>query len=476
MNRRPDSSRPFPHRPQPATPIPARAATLALAFAGILAFLPGPTAGGAEARPPADFALAGDWTVVVRVPAAPGHPAAEATLAVPPPEAVTIRNERHDSLPMFNPNTGGWVRGAQLRGVRAQETTTPFLLDPTSLEVRLSPEPDAPPLVRGRDYEADLDWGTVGRKEGGNLGEGQPVYASYRYTPLRLHAVVRDAAGHIVLRPGEPRSAAPEVPALAPGDRHLGNLWIPGRVPRLAASHLFPILESAYPEPPRPVPSIAESRLPRTFAKLRSGAPVRILAWGDSVTDGGYVPDPARNRWQEQFAGRLRAAYPKAQIELVTEAWGGRNTGSYLAEPPGSPHNYREKVLAAKPDLVVSEFVNDAGLNPDQVEQVYGRFLADFRELGAEWIILTPHYVRPDWMGLDRERDIDDDPRPYVAGLRRFAERHTDGLALADAARRYGRLWRQGIPYTALMLNSINHPDARGMAIFADALMELFPR
>lgn len=25
------------------------------------------------------------------------------------------------------------------------------------------------------------------------------------------------------------------------------------------------------------------------------------------------------------------------------------------------------------------------------------------------------------------------------------------------------------------MLNSINHPDARGMAIFADALMELFP-
>jgi hypothetical protein len=25
------------------------------------------------------------------------------------------------------------------------------------------------------------------------------------------------------------------------------------------------------------------------------------------------------------------------------------------------------------------------------------------------------------------------------------------------------------------MVNSINHPDARGMKIFADALMELFP-
>jgi hypothetical protein len=158
---------------------------------------------------------------------------------------------------------------------------------------------------------------------------------------------------------------------------------------------------------------------------------------------------------------------------LVTEAWGGRNTASYLAEPPGSTHNYAEKVLGARADLIVSEFVNDAGLMPDQVEQRYSRLRADFRRIDAEWIILTPHYVRPDWMGLTRERDIDDDPRPYVAGLRQFARQH--GVALADASVRYGRLWRQGIPYSTLMLNSINHPDARGMKIFADSLMELFP-
>ena len=47
--------------------------------------------------------------------------------------------------------------------------------------------------------------------------------------------------------------------------------------------------------------------------------------------------------------------------------------------------------------------------------------------------------------------------------------------AVRGLARRYGRLWRQGIPYNTLMLNCINHPDYRGMRIFADALMELFP-
>lgn len=191
------------------------------------------------------------------------------------------------------------------------------------------------------------------------------------------------------------------------------------------------------------------------------------------MTECQYIPAWEKNRWQAQFVTRLREHFQKANIELITEAWGGRNTGSYLGEPPGSVHNYREKVLGAKPDLIVSEFVNDAGLNPPQVAERYGKLLADFQGLGAEWIILTPHYVRPDWMGLTREREVDDDPRPYVKGLREFAAKNQ--VALADASLRYGRLWRQGLPYNTLMLNSINHPDTRGMKLFADALMELFP-
>ena len=120
----------------------------------------------------------------------------------------------------------------------------------------------------------------------------------------------------------------------------------------------------------------------------------------------------------------------------------------------------------------ISEFVNDASLQSSQVEERYIRLMADFQTIGAEWIILTPHYVRPDRRRLTREREIDEHPRPYVAGLRQFAAQHD--VALADASLRYGRLWRQGVPYNALMVNAINHPDARGMRIFADALMALF--
>ena len=299
------------------------------------------------------------------------------------------------------------------------------------------------------------------------------MFISYAYTPARLDSIVQDATGAIALRRGEPHIATPHPPTLSEGETRLVNVFLERQADALAADCLYPILESGFPEPTQSGASVAERLLPRTLARLENGEPLKVLAWGDSVTDGGFLDDPARERWQCQFVERLRERHPKSPIHLVTEAWGGRNTSLYLAEPPGSIHNYQEKVLEAKPDLIVMEFVNDAGLPADIYEERHRKLLEDFRRIGAEWIILTPHYIRPDWMGLTRQREIDEDPRPYVAFLRKFAAQNH--IALADASLRYGRLWRQGIPYNTMMKNNINHPDARGMRIFADSLIALFP-
>ncbi len=422
----------------------------------------------AEQSPPT-LKLAGDWQVQV----SSGGQAEAVTLDVAPPNEFTVKAEKHDQLPLFNPGTAGWIKGAALRGVVAQECTSFGMLDPASVVVRTATQADARRLEQGKDYQVDPDWGTIGRVAGGSLGENQAVYIDYRYAAMRLDSIVLTGAGKIELRQGKPHVSLPEPPTLKDGERRLANVYLSGRMAKLEAQNLFPILEAAYPEQPKSSPSVAERLLPKTLAKLRSGSPVRILAWGDSVTVGTFVPDSDHNRWQAQFVERLQTQFPQAKIELLTEAWGGRSTASYLAEPPGSPHNYQEKVLGVKPDLVVSEFVNDAGLTPEQVEERYSKFLADFTAIGAEWIILTPHYVRPDWMGLTAQRDIDSDPRPYVAGVRQFAASHK--VALGDASLRWGRLWRQGIPYNTLNMNTINHPNPLGMKLFADSLMVLFP-
>jgi lysophospholipase L1-like esterase len=416
------------------------------------------------------LALAGDWQLRV----SGSRFGSNITVSVEPPVARIVVAELYERLPPFNSNAGGgWTKGAPLRGLIAQECTTPGLLDPASLSLRAGAAPDSMLFEPGKDYGVDPAWGTIGRLPGGRIAQDQPVFASYRHGLLRIDSLTATPEGRLVVRRGEPRSAAPRPPLIEAGETVLANIWIPGQISKLTQDHLFPILETAFPTPAKPSPSPAETLLPKTMAKLRQGSPVRVLAWGDSVTDGSFLPQGLAGRWQNRFAAQLQSRFPNAKIELITEAWGGRNTTSYLQEPPGSPHNYKEKVLGAKPDLIVSEFVNDAGLTPDEVEQRYSRLLADFQGIDAEWIVLTPHYVRPDWMGLTKERDCDEDPRPYVKGLRQFAAKH--GVALADASLRFGRLWRQGIPYNTLMLNSINHPDDRGMNLFADAILELFP-
>jgi len=430
--------------------------------------------GGAAGLP---MALAGDFALragpgevevdgkLVRVPKA-------AALPVAPPEVVTVTDEAHDRLPFFNDKAAPWTKGANLRGVTTQETTAADMLVPDSVRVTLA-KGDGQALAPDEDYGIDRRWGTFGRLEGGALGEATPVFVDYQYGVCRIDSVVVDAAGKVSLIAGKSHVNVPWPPEVPAGQTRVANVWVPGRLPKLTEANLFPILDDAYPEPPQPQPTPAERFVPKALAKLRSSAKLTILAWGDSVTVGTFVPNWQQNRWQEQFVTRLKERFPQANIELVTVARGGRNIQSFLNEPPGSQYNYKEQVLDRKPDLIVSEFVNDAYLDPAGVERMYGQRLTDFAGIGAEWIIQTPHYVRPDWMGLTSERDCDDDPRPYVKGLREFAAKHK--VALADASLRWGHLWRQGIPCTTLLLNAINHPDRRGMKLFADALMALFP-
>lgn len=420
------------------------------------------------------FELRGDWTLGVRVhdsAAIPRLRTGSVTLGITPAAILTVEHENCGALPVYNTRVGGWARGYRPLALRTQETIAAGLLDPRSLVLRDGPTSASRVLQPGSDYIADLDWGTFGRPESATAPD-KPVYASYRHGTTRLDSIVVTGDGRIIVREGVPHVAVPAPPQLNAGEIRLANVYVAGRVSRLTLDDLFPILESAYPEPPRHDPAPAAKLLPRTLAKLTNGEPLRLLAWGDSVTEATYLPSPVTERWQAQLVARLKQRFPRAKIELITEAWGGRNTDCYLAEPPGSPHNFQEKVLAARPDLIVSEFVNDGGFSLEKTANQYRRLLADFRSIDAEWIILTPHYVKPDWMGLTRQRNIDEDPRAYVHGLRAFAG--ANSIALADAARRWGRLWRQGVPYMTLHLNAINHPNADGMRLFVDSVMELF--
>lgn len=393
----------------------------------------------------------------------------EATLDVAPPEMLTVKDEAYTSLPEFDEKAGGWMRGAKVHALIAEECSATDELVTESFTLRPSPG-DSTPFKPGTDYRLDDRWATFGRLPGGAIGPQTAVYASYEYQYGRIDSIVVDKAGGVSLLRGTPHVATPLPPAPPAGSVTIANVWIPGRLAALTPDNIYPILELHYPHYARNRMAVAATLLPKTWAKLRTGKPLSVLAWGDSVTEGGAASDVA-HRYQSRFVARLGQKFKKSPITLTTCAWGGRCSDNFLHEPPGSPHNFEEKVIGAHPDLIVMEFVNDGYLTPAQVEEKYSWFQKRFQEIGAEWIIVTPHYIRPDWMNAPSVR-VETDPRPFVAALKEFGARHN--VAVADASVRWGHLLREGIPYITLLGNNINHPDDRGHELFADALMDLF--
>lgn len=386
---------------------------------------------------------------------------------IPPSEIVQVRDEEHGAVPVFNLQTGGWARGAKLSRLITEECTATGLLVPESVCVKPA-SGEAAPFLLDKDYALDPFWATFGRVEGGAIAGNQPVFVDYDYSPCRLHSVVIDNAGKARLVLGEPGMGSQYPPEPGAGGVAVVNVWVPGRTEQLTDESLFPIQFQSWPiHPPQ-----AEQLLPKTLAKLRAGEPVTIVAWGDSVTNGGGVGNRTDEWYQNQFHKLLQARFPKSAITLKTAAWGGGNSNGYMTAPAGGEHDFVRDVLDPKPDLITIEFVNDAYLQGEAMEQHYNLIMERLLGIGAEVALITPHLVRPDWMGVNTLK-FDNDPRPYVADLRTFAAKNH--VALADASLEWTCLWRNGIPYVTLEANSINHPDVRGHEIFARCLMGLFP-
>jgi len=279
--------------------------------------------------------------------------------------------------------------------------------------------------------------------------------------------------GLVSIKKGTPHISAPVPPAPDAGKTAIAHVLADYHARRLDKDDIFPILET----PAQAVTATTRGRIPKTLAKLKAGQPVTIVCLGDSVTAGGNASLP-EFRYVDVFAKGLRERFPAAQIDVQNISAGGSASRHWLHP---DKHPYRglkgdanparfERVIAAKPDLLTIEFVNDAGLTPAQVEESYGDILNRLKPLGTEVILITPHFTMLRMMGFQDMRG--NEKRPYVLALREFATRHQ--LGLADASARWEHLAKEGIPYLTLLDNTINHPDDRGHRLFAEELWKCF--
>ena len=426
----------------------------------------------------------GDWALKVKAGRIEGVDPSfrireDVVLGVSGPELNQVRGELHEALPIWAPDDRfGWMQGERLISLITDECTAPGLLVSESVKVRpvkddVQKRGQFEFFTQGSDYSLDPLWGAVGRIEGGRIEEDTAVLIDYDYYPCRLDSLVLTNKGELFIRKGVPAVNRISPPELHEDEIAVANLWFYGHTDTLSQESIYPIeREKASSSLTQAAGKTqAEDLLPKTLAKLRSGEPLSILAWGDSVTAMGK-DDPDGEFFQNAFVKELKKRFAKASIALHTAGWGGSLSQMWFDAPKGGEYDFQRDCLDLKPDLVMIEFVNDAKLSKVETFEQYSRIVDEFSSIDSEIILITPHFIRHDWMEMSSMK-CDDDPRPYVQGLREFATKYD--IALADASKYWSGLWRKGIPYIIYLPNSINHPDGRGHALFVKALLELFP-
>jgi lysophospholipase L1-like esterase len=154
-----------------------------------------------------------------------------------------------------------------------------------------------------------------------------------------------------------------------------------------------------------PVPQYKGAQMPCTMAKLKAKAPLKIVAFGMSITRGMDVSSydtvpPYMPTYVDLFARELRKAYHYNRIKLFNAGlpgsvvdWGAQYAGKY--------------VNPLKPDLVILDFgMNDFWrLTPDQFKGYMQTIIKKIKAANpkVEFILLSNMKFDPDYV-LDSDK------------------------------------------------------------------------
>lgn len=223
------------------------------------------------------------------------------------------------------------------------------------------------------------------------------------------------------------------------------------RFPGFGNGGWFAFVDYAFtPTDDWPVQAPQTALLPATQAKLRAGAAVKLVAFGDSITAGGDATLPEWVFWQ-RWAHALRQRHPQARITAVNGATGGDSTFQGL-------ERLEEKVLKEQPDLVLVGFgMNDhnvGGPAPAQFRtnlvQIVGRIRA---ATSAEVVLFSAFPPNPQWKFGSQRMAL------FAEATRQAAEEAR--CAYADVYTNWQRLAGRKKPED-LLGNNINHPNDFG--------------
>ncbi len=383
------------------------------------------------------------------------HIAGDTELSVDLPDKIIVASEEHV---LSDEKPEAYVIGTMLKrtiGTIDTNLRMPEAIIPDSVVVH-SEKVGGSVYVEGTDYFLDRYYGGISRLETGSISKDQTVYVDYAVFLQRIDLVQVDAEGVACIKKGESAAACPDFPSPCDGYSPIAYIYLPFRMDSITDSDIYQQPESDLTW--RDFIRVSgREYLRNTSERLKTGKSVSIVCWGDSVTEG-CSPSTHEKCYVELFRAGLQARYPQADIKVINAGIGGTHASARLGE-------FDEEVLAYDPDLITVEYVNDVAQERETTLSSWIEFIrrARAKNPAVEIIILTPAYMRPDWMG---QFDA------FVGMLSKLAIEQK--VALGDTANIWANLRTMGIPYEPLLANIINHPNDLGHEFFAETLFSLF--
>lgn len=213
------------------------------------------------------------------------------------------------------------------------------------------------------------------------------------------------------------------------------------------------------------LPKRGAKSLPKTVKLLKSGKPVKIVLYGDSISAGANAPfradaAPFSPTWARTVEKRLQKIYGK-NVELRNRALGGT-----IIE--WGERNIENLVLPDKPDLVILAFGMNDVCPPETRKEKLEAMIAKVRGQNpdAEFIIVSSMRANPLWQ---KRMAVQDEYVKIDKSL------ECESVAVANVRAAHDALLQRK-RYIDMTGNNVNHPNKFLISVYAQTVLKLLEK